>query len=772
MNPFLSLNDIQPGQTARVTELLVSGAMRRRLMDLGLTADTQVECLGVSPLGDPVSYRIRGAVIAIRREYSRQIRVDGNENKNQFSVALAGNPNVGKSTLFNSLTGSSQHTGNWAGVTVSCFKGSCSSKKYNYVFADLPGTYSLMAHSAEEALARDGICFGNCDAAVVICDSTCLERNLNLVLQILETGIPAMVCVNFMDEAAKKNIRIDLSALSRELSAPVAGTTARKKRSLEHFLDRLDETVDHPDTEPFHISYDAAVEQAISMLLPFTEPLSSRLSPRWLALRLLENDPGLLRSLNTFLGRDLSEDDALCQAVRQARSHLDQAGIFEDDLKDRIVSGIVNTAESIASRTVSLPEKPYGKKDAFWDRILTGRLAGYPAMIGLLALIFWLTITGANYPSALLSSLFFSFQEKLTAAFMAVNAPQWLHGILVLGVYRVLAWVISVMLPPMAIFFPLFTLLEDFGYLPRIAYNLDRPFQCCKACGKQALTMAMGFGCNAAGVTGCRIIDSPRERLIAILTNSFVPCNGRLPALVTLITLFFTGASSAGPISSLRPALILTFFILTGVAATFFVSRLLSATVLKGMPSSFTLELPPYRRPQIGRVIWRSILDRTLFILGRAAAVAAPAGLVIWILANVSIGDISLLARFSGYLDPIGRLMGMDGVILMAFILGLPANEIVIPIIIMAYTSQGTLIEPGNLSDLHTLLISQGWTWVTALCTMVFFLFHWPCSTTLMTIKKETGSLKWTCLSILLPTACGVILCMAITAFSRLLTFL
>ena len=772
MNPFLSLNDIQPGQTARVTELLVSGAMRRRLMDLGLTADTQVECLGVSPLGDPVSYRIRGAVIAIRREYSRQIRVDGNENKNQFSVALSGNPNVGKSTLFNSLTGSSQHTGNWAGVTVSCFKGSCSSKKYNYVFADLPGTYSLMAHSAEEALARDGICFGNCDAAVVICDSTCLERNLNLVLQILETGIPAMVCVNFMDEAAKKNIRIDLPALSRELSAPVAGTTARKKRSLEHFLDRLDETVDHPDTEPFHISYDAAVEQAISMLLPFTEPLSSRLSPRWLALRLLENDPGLLRSLNTFLGRDLSEDDALCQAVLQARSHLDQAGIFEDDLKDRIVSGIVNTAESIASRTVSLPEKPYGKRDAFWDRILTGRLAGYPAMIGLLALIFWLTITGANYPSALLSSLFFSFQEKLTAAFMAVNAPQLLHGILVLGVYRVLAWVISVMLPPMAIFFPLFTLLEDFGYLPRIAYNLDRPFQCCKACGKQALTMAMGFGCNAAGVTGCRIIDSPRERLIAILTNSFVPCNGRLPALVTLITLFFTGASSAGPISSLRPALILTFFILTGVAATFFVSRLLSATVLKGMPSSFTLELPPYRRPQIGRVIWRSILDRTLFILGRAAAVAAPAGLVIWILANVSIGDISLLARFSGYLDPIGRLMGMDGVILMAFILGLPANEIVIPIIIMTYTSQGTLIEPGNLSDLHTLLISQGWTWVTALCTMVFFLFHWPCSTTLMTIKKEPGSLKWTCLAVLLPTACGVILCMAITAFSRLLTFL
>ena len=726
-------------------------------MDLGLTADTQVECLGVSPLGDPVSYRIRGAVIAIRREYSRQIRVDGNENKNQFSVALAGNPNVGKSTLFNSLTGSSQHTGNWAGVTVSCFKGSCSSKKYNYVFADLPGTYSLMAHSAEEALARDGICFGNCDAAVVICDSTCLERNLNLVLQILETGIPAMVCVNFMDEAAKKNIRIDLPALSRELSAPVAGTTARKKRSLEHFLDRLDETVDHPDTEPFHISYDAAVEQAISMLLPFTEPLSSRLSPRWLALRLLENDPGLLRSLNTFLGRDLSEDDALCQAVRQARSHLDQAGIFEDDLKDRIVSGIVNTAESIASRTVSLPEKPYGKRDAFWDRILTGRLAGYPAMIGLLALIFWLTITGANYPSALLSSLFFSFQEKLTAAFMAVNAPQWLHGILVLGVYRVLAWVISVMLPPMAIFFPLFTLLEDFGYLPRIAYNLDRPFQCCKACGKQALTMAMGFGCNAAGVTACRIIDSPRERLIAILTNNFVPCNGRFPTILLLTAVFL----SAG-----RPWMSgITLFVVIGlsVGMTLLVSFFLSQTVLRGMPSAFVLELPPFRRPQIGQVLVRSLLDRTIFVLGRAMTAAAPAGAIIWLLQRIPVGDGTLLTQIAMFLEPLGGLMGLSGPILMAFLLGLPANEIVLPILLMFYSQSGMLVEGG--SQTGAMLAANGWTWTAAVCAILFSLNHFPCATTLLTIRKETGSRKWTAISFLLPTIIGICLCAAVHGF-------
>ena len=381
-------------------------------------------------------------------------------------------------------------------------------------------------------------------------------------------------------------------------------------------------------------------------------------------------------------------------------------------------------------------------------------------MLLLLAFIFFLTIYAANYPSALLSAGLFWVQDRLTDLFTWLHAPAWLHGALVLGVYRVLAWVVSVMLPPMAIFFPLFTLLEDAGYLPRIAYNLDKPFQRCHACGKQALTMCMGFGCNAAGVVGCRIIDSPRERLLAILTNNFVPCNGRFPTLIAVITMFFVG-TAGGFFSSALSALLLTAVILLGIFATFGITRLLSKTLLRGMPSSFTLELPPYRRPQIGKVIWRSLWDRTAFVLGRAAAVAAPAGLLIWLLANIKSGDVSLLQHCADFLDPFARLLGMDGVILMAFILGFPANETVIPIIIMTYMAEGSLTELAGLETMHALFTAHGWTAGTAVSVILFSLFHWPCSTTLLTVKKETGSLFWTLLAALIPTVVGCLACMA-----------
>ena len=382
--------------------------------------------------------------------------------------------------------------------------------------------------------------------------------------------------------------------------------------------------------------------------------------------------------------------------------------------------------------------------------------------------MFWLTITGANYPSQWLADGLFWVQDRLSDAFRAAGAPEWLHGALVLGVYRVLAWVVSVMLPPMAIFFPLFTLLEDFGYLPRVAFNLDKYFKKASACGKQALTMCMGFGCNAAGVVGCRIIDSPRERLIATITNVFVPCNGRFPTLIAILTMFFIG-TAGGFTSSLLSALGLTVVIVFGVMMTLLISRILSKTILKGLPSSFTLELPPYRRPQIGKVIVRSVFDRTLFVLGRAAAVAAPAGLIIWLLANITVGDVSVLQHCADFLDPFGRLLGMDGVILMAFILGFPANEIVVPIIIMTYMATGTLTDMSNLAELHTLLTENGWTWLTAVCTMLFSLMHWPCSTTCMTIKKETQSVKWAAVSFLVPALAGMVICFVTASAVRLL---
>ncbi|MEG7530509.1 MAG: nucleoside recognition domain-containing protein [Hungatella sp.] len=422
----------------------------------------------------------------------------------------------------------------------------------------------------------------------------------------------------------------------------------------------------------------------------------------------------------------------------------------------------------LAEETVRYTKVNYRRREEIIDRFVTGPITGGLLMVMLLIAVFWLTMVGANYPADLLWKGLFHLETKMAEGMLALGSPQLAVDILIYGIYRVLAWVIAVMLPPMAIFFPLFTLLEDLGYLPRVAFNMDHSFQRCKACGKQCLTMAMGLGCNAAGVVGCRIIDSPRERLIAILTNTLIPCNGRFPTLITLIMLFFLGTAHGTASASILSALLLTGMILLGIAATLGASWLLSHTLLKGIPSSFTLELPPYRRPQISKVIVRSIFDRTLFVLGRAVVIAAPAGLIIWLLANLYLNGQSLLNFFTGFLDPMGHLMGLDGVILAAFILGFPANEIVLPIILMAYLQTGHLVEMNDSGALLSLLTSHGWTWQTAISMVIFCLFHWPCSTTCMTIQKETGSFKWTAVSFLLPTLLGVSLCIAITALFRL----
>lgn len=688
----------------------------------------------------------------------------------QKIIALAGNPNVGKSTVFNSLTGMRQHTGNWPGKTVTIAQGSYIHKGTPFTLVDIPGTYSLMANSVEEEVARDFICFGDPDAVIVVADATCLERNLNLILQILEVTPNVAVCVNLMDEARRKKIRIDLEELSCKLGVPVTGTSARSGKGLDKLMDEVwTLTSDKIHGSPTVIQYPEIIESAVGLLEPaIKDVVGGRLNPRWVALRLLEGDERLLKAINNYLGCDLMRSEAIADSFRKAKETLETAGIHPELYKDMIVSGIVRKAEEISRQVVTFEKANYNMRDRKIDRILTSRIYGIPIMIALLGVIFWITIAGANYPSGLLADGLFWVEERLTDMFVSIDAPSWLHGLLVKGMYRTLAWVVSVMLPPMAIFFPLFTLLEDLGYLPRVAFNLDNFFKKACAHGKQALTMCMGFGCNAAGVIGCRIIDSPRERLVATITNNFVPCNGRFPTLIAIITMFFAGIL-AGPFQSIISALMLTGVIVLGVVMTLVISRLLSKTILKGLPSSFTLELPPYRKPQIGRIIVRSIFDRTLFVLGRAVMVAAPAGLVIWALANIHSGGMSLLAHSANFLDPFAKLFGMDGYILMGFILGFPANEIVIPIVIMSYMAEGSMMEFESLIQLRELLVANGWTWLTALCVMLFSLMHWPCSTTCLTIRKETQSWKWTLVSILVPTVTGLLICFVVANGARLL---
>lgn len=604
------------------------------------------------------------------------------------TVALAGNPNVGKSTVFNALTGSRQHTGNWSGKTVACAEGRL--RGGGLTLTDLPGTYSLRAHSEEERAAREFLVSGQACAVVLVADAGCLERSLILALQVLEVQKNAILCLNLMDEAAKKGIEIDVAALGRELGIPVIPCAARQGKGLHEL--------------------EAAIRRAAA-----------------------------------------GENETHPTAIRYPAMDED---LTEEQRDDIATAAAALRAEEIALTCVRQPECACARDDRADDVILSRRF-GVPLMLLLLAGVFYITLFGANVPSEWLSTHLLALGTPFAGALAKLGLPPFFVSMLTDGLWRVLATVVSVMLPPMAIFFPLFTLLEDAGYLPRVAFQLDHAFQCARASGKQSLTMCMGFGCNACGVSGCRIIDSPRERLIAILTNSFAPCNGRFPLLIFLCSVFFAGSAAGG-------ALLLTGVIAASVGLTLLVSRILSATVLRGEAVSFALELPPYRMPQIGRVIVRSVRDRTLFVLARAAAVAAPAGVLIWILANVQIGNTAILSHITAFLDPAARVFGIDGVILLAFILGFPANELVMPLIVMGYLSSGTIASGVDFASFRALLLANGWTVQTALCTLVLTVAHAPCSTTCLTILRETRSAKWTLAAVLIPAGIGLALCILI----------
>jgi len=694
-----------------------------------------------------------------------------------YTIALAGNPNTGKSTVFNALTGLRQHTGNWPGKTVTRAEGSFSFHDQRYRIIDLPGTYSLLSTSEDEEVARDFILFGKPDVTVIVVDASRLERNLSLALQILEITDKAVLCLNLMDEARRHHITIDTRTLSRDLGIPVVATSARTKEGIPDLLFAIEEVVSgkFQTKKQTYIDLPKENAEAIAELQSALSELNPELpNTRWLAMRLIEGDESVQKGMEegTFSAENNPEKQS-----RVLRIADEYHKILGDHYRNDLVEAIYAQATTLINASVSTDFSARSFRiDRAIDRVVTHKIWGFPIMFLLLAGVLWITIIGANYPSQWLSDLFVGWLYPLLKdGANALHFPWWLSGFLIDGVYLATTWVISVMLPPMAIFFPLFTLLEDFGYLPRVAFNLDKLFRTAGAHGKQALTMSMGFGCNAAGVVATRIINSPREKLIAIITNNFSLCNGRWPTQILIATLFI-GALVPKQWSSTVSMLAVIGIAVLGIAFSFLTSWLLSKTLLKGESSFFVLELPPYRPPRFFQTLYTSLIDRTLIVLWRAIVFAAPAGAVIWLICNLQIAQQPIALWLIQGLDPIGVFIGLNGVILLAYIVAIPANEIVIPTVLMLTTmvlgqtavgeGAGVLME-ASTSQVGVLLHAGGWTLLTAVNLMLFSLLHNPCSTTIYTIYKETQSKKWTLIATLLPVLYGIVVCFLVTLFAK-----
>jgi len=666
-------------------------------------------------------------------------------------VGLCGNPNVGKSTLFNGLTGLKQHTGNWPGKTV----GSAVGQWKGMELVDTPGSYSLDARSAEEEVTRDFLLFAGAERILFVADAANLRRSLTLLLQILELRGDVLLCLNLMDEAERSGIEVDTIRLSEMLGIPVLPMSAAAGTGVDALNTALLFTP-HRSANPY------IPDEAAEALRPLTAYLEQQPIPAlWLARAIVMGEAGLCGALARQLCLEPQKDEELARLRDDCLDELAAMGYNAEKLADDCAAAMTRRADRIVSECVT--GKGTAERALPIDRILTHPLWGLFSMLTLLSLVLWITMAAANVPSDWLCRNLFAAGEYLRRGLVSLGAGPMLVSVLCDGVWRTTAWVAAVMLPPMAVFFPLFTLLEDLGYLPRAAFWLDGAFQHCGACGKQGLCMMMGLGCNAVGVTGSRIIDAPRERLLSQLTNAFMPCNGRFPLLLALMSIFFTGCGS------FFPAVLMVLLIGLGVLLTFLVCRILSVTILRGSPASFALEMPPYRKPQWKSVLLHSLTDRTLPVLRRALTVAAPAGLLIWCLANVQFRGSALLQWVRAGLDGIGGVLCMDGAILLGFLLALPANEIALPSMLLIYTGAARLQEGASLAELEILLRNNGWDGFTAAAVLIFTVCHWPCATTLRTIRRESGSVGYTVLAALLPTACGMILCIMLAFFRRIL---
>lgn len=668
---------------------------------------------------------------------------------NEYTVLLAGNPNVGKSTIFNTLTGMRQHTGNWSGKTVENAVGELDLDGDRYHLIDLPGTYSLTPCSEEERVAVESICFDPADAVIVVGDATSPARSVAMARQIAEMRGSVLLCLNLADEARRRRIGIDVEGLSQAIGIPIVTVTARKKEGYADLLGKL-ETLCRTPTPAIPVSYgdaDAVLEKLEQLLAPYCQSVCSA---RYVAGCLFEDDLPTVASLQERLSLPA---DLLLQVDEILQSHTPT--VTGGSLTEHLYRESAALTARYQSGGGDIP-----LLTRFLDRLLLGK-AGIPLLLLLIACLLWISLVAANYPGEWLSTAFAAIESTLRP--LTSFLPSFLEGLFWDGGWRVLTWVVAVMLPPMAIFFPLFTLMEDFGLLPRIAFLLDAPFEAAGTSGKQSLPMCMSLGCNCTGIVGTRIIDDPLERKVAIATLNFIPCNGRFPTLLCLISLFGKGSGLHGIVQLGWLLLLLCF----SVGMTMLTTVLLRHTVYRGEAVSPIMELPLFRPPQVGRVLLRSLLDRTLRVLLRAMAAAFPAGCVIWLLANLRIGNLSVLGELVRLLEPFGIAMGLDGAILASFLLGLPANEIVLPILLMCYSESGSLIAAEGAA-LGNALSAAGWTGVIALCAGIFCICHFPCMTALATIQKETGDKNLTVLSAVLPTTVGILLCMAVNLIAKI----